>query len=130
MRHINSIQKLLFALLFFGTFGCAETPPDYPYKEQVRCGENNGECTADPMIICPPGTEPLTWDDPRQTNCLGHCCVAQEKNNSCNPAPEDTDDFSLYNCVLDDDGVSCPGSWREVEGNLSCEEGRSCCYWP
>ena len=127
----NLLKLYAFFILFNGILssGCAENPPEYPYKEQLLCEENDGVCTYDPSVICPPGMQPLTSDDPRQTNCVGQCCVEQEKNNTCNPFAEDKDDFAIYNCVPDVNDNACTGGWAEVSGNAYCEEGRSCCYW-
>ena len=115
--------------MFFLLSGCSETPADYPYNELKRCEKYNGVCTYDQAVICPPGKQPLTANDPEETNCLGQCCIEQEKDNSCNPASEDTDEFAQYNCVPDQNGTQCAGIWEMVNGNLSCDDGRSCCYW-
>ena len=128
---LNLLKLFSLPILLSCAFssGCADSPPDYPYKDQLRCEELDGFCTYDPALICPPGMQPYTSNDPKETNCVGQCCVEQEENNPCNPESEDTDDIASYNCVPDNNGYACPGNWAEVGGDVPCAEGRSCCYW-
>ena len=121
---------LLTATVFAG---CAETPDEPPDTSLVRCEDQRGSCTAAPALICPPGTQPYSSNDPEITTCTGHCCIYPELVSTCNPERTDSDDSTIasYNCIPDgEDGTLCPGPWEVVGGNLTCEDGRSCCFRP
>ncbi len=110
---------------------CAEEPGEAPDNNRIRCAEQQGTCTPALEILCSPGLQPFTSNDPEYTDCVGQCCVEPAVVGSCNPKGTDTDGggIATYNCVPDgDDGRQCPGVWDLVTGNLTCEEGRSCCF--
>jgi hypothetical protein len=107
----------MFCILFVS---CSQSPEEYPYLDRLRCSENEGICTTSPKEICGVGTQPLTVNDPDYTDCLGYCCVVPETVSPCDNEPN-------YNC-LPDEGNGCPVAWKEVEGSITCQEGRICCF--
>ncbi len=82
------------------------------------CAEVGGSCTALPSTLCAPGFEPYSDNDPQHSDCFGQCCI-EAPSSPCS-------DQENINCVP---GSACSGDWEEVQGNVYCEEGRSCCFW-
>ena len=99
--------------------GCAEDPPDYDVKA-YDCDEVEGTCTQVASALCAIGFQPLTRDDPNQTNCRGgHCCIPEEPETTCSLT-------GSYNCIP---GDNCSRPWKSVEGSTTCNEGRVCCAY-
>ena len=106
------------------TLGCAavpepfvESPSDTDEGGIIQCQARNGTCTSSPEALCDTDAEPLTQNDPENTDCAGHCCVKAEPN-MCNEKLE-------WSCVPE----ACTAGWRPVDGSPPCAEGRVCCYW-
>ena len=109
---------ICMVVLFFVVLGCAEDAPDYASVD-FRCKEEKGTCTNLATILCGPGMQPITEDDPNRTDCPGHCCIPEENETTC--SLEDN-----YMCIP---GDKCSRPWRSVEGSLTCNEGRVCCAY-
>jgi len=115
------ITNLFFAVvaLAFGLAGCDEKADEIE-EFDYYCEDVGGECTGTKSTICAKGFEPYTDRDWLKSNCHGHCCVVAP-DSACGEADGN------FNCVP---GENCDGNyWKAVEGNVSCESGRSCCYW-
>ena len=115
------IWNLIFVLvvLAFGPVSCGEDPDEIEESE-FNCEDVGGECTSTQSTICAKGFEPYSDRDWLKSNCLGHCCLVAP-DSTCGEADGN------FNCVP---GENCDGKyWKSVEGQVACEEGRSCCYW-
>ncbi len=114
------MRNLFFVvvILVFGPWGCGDDAEEVEEYE-FYCEDVGGECTGSESSICAKGYEPYTARDWVKSDCLGHCCVVAP-DSACGEADGN------FNCVP---GDGCSGHWRAVDGEVSCEEGRTCCYW-
>ncbi|MCP4677480.1 MAG: hypothetical protein GY854_18595 [Deltaproteobacteria bacterium] len=112
--------SLSFLLVVFAYLlvSCGEDP-DEVEETEFKCEDVGGECTSSQSTMCANEYEPYTDRDWVKSDCFGHCCVPAPSS----PCSESEDNV---NCIP---GDGCSGHWNTVEGNLYCEEGRSCCYW-